>query len=113
VTTFKDQVASDIQNVFLNSDEFATPHLIDGREIMVIVDENPNDPRSLNMGHQSALEYGGSTSIRTLVIYVDPLELGYEPRVDTHLNFDGKVYNVRHVATEDGLYRITLEAYVG
>ena len=37
---FKDMVAEDVKNVFLNPDEFGEEHEIDGEKIMVIVDNN-------------------------------------------------------------------------
>ena len=37
---FKDLVAADISAVFLNGQEFADTHTIDGKPMTVVVDEN-------------------------------------------------------------------------
>ena len=39
-TSFKDLVAADISAVFLNGQEFADTHTIDGKPMTVVVDEN-------------------------------------------------------------------------
>ena len=38
--SFKDLVAADISDVFLNGQEFADTHTIDGKTMTVVVDEN-------------------------------------------------------------------------
>jgi len=40
VSAFKEQVANDIYNVFLNLDEFAEEHLIEGKTIPVVIDDD-------------------------------------------------------------------------
>lgn len=37
--TLKDEIANDINNVFLNINDFAEPHNIDGKEILCILDD--------------------------------------------------------------------------
>lgn len=36
--SFKDEIIFDIQNVFLNFDDFAEEHLVDGKKIMCMLD---------------------------------------------------------------------------
>ena len=38
--SFKDCIAADIQQVFLNEDEFAGVHTVDGRPMRVILDDD-------------------------------------------------------------------------
>jgi len=38
--SFKEQIAKDLDNVFLNTDEFAELHRIEGREIAVVIDDD-------------------------------------------------------------------------
>ena len=40
MSAFKEQVANDIYNVFLNLDEFAEEHLIEGKTIPVVIDDD-------------------------------------------------------------------------
>lgn len=37
---FKDQILKDLDTVFLNLDEFAEPHRIEGAEVAVVVDDD-------------------------------------------------------------------------
>ena len=38
--SFKDVLKDDVNNTFMNLDEFADTHIVDGKEIPVIIDEN-------------------------------------------------------------------------
>ena len=38
--SFKEQIRKDLDNVFLNPDEFAEPHRVEGAEITVVVDSD-------------------------------------------------------------------------
>ena len=38
MSSFKEQLARDVKNLFMNTDEFANEHTIDGRTMPVIVD---------------------------------------------------------------------------
>jgi hypothetical protein len=38
--SFKDCIAADVANVFLNRMEFAAAHTVNGQEMTVLVDEN-------------------------------------------------------------------------
>ena len=44
---FKDMVAVDVKRIFLNPDEFAEKHNIDGKEILCVLDKNINSDPSL------------------------------------------------------------------
>ena len=48
--SFKDCIAADIQQVFLNEDEFAGVHTVDGRPMRVILDDDGLQQRDAARG---------------------------------------------------------------
>jgi hypothetical protein len=103
---FKDLVAADISNVFLNRQEFADKHTIDGVEMTVVVDENELLERDkAKMGTHT----DGLYKARRL-IYVSRQEFGPRPAVGKQLNFDGRPFRVEDCTEEAGMLAITLEA---
>jgi hypothetical protein len=38
--SFKEQIANDLDNVFLNTDEFAEIHRIEGKQVAVVIDND-------------------------------------------------------------------------
>ena len=44
--SFKKQMMQDINDVFVNTDEFFEKHVVNGREMPVMVDENENMERT-------------------------------------------------------------------
>ena len=48
--SFKDCIAADIQNVFLNQEEFAEIHTVDGRPMGVILDDDGLQQRDAARG---------------------------------------------------------------
>lgn len=107
--TFKDCVAADISNVFLNLQEFGDTHTVNGKEMTVMVDENELLERDkfklLGTG-------GGGTGYKaTRMIYVAKAEFGPRPALGAVLNMDGRDYRVAPGTTEEaGILVIALEA---
>ncbi|SFA91629.1 hypothetical protein SAMN05216312_102220 [Cohnella sp. OV330] len=107
--TFKDVAAADLAS-FLNPEEFATVHTIDGRDLLVLIETDANGRSIPSTRGAAPPSYAEGVSLWHLVFYVDPIELGYRPEEDQNITFDGQLYRVVNVGDEDGLYRITLEA---
>lgn len=104
--SFKDYLAADISGTFLNAQEFADKHLINGKEMTVMVDENELLERDkARMG----THLNGLYQSRRL-IYVAKSEYGKRPAIDTQLNLDGRFYKITDCAEEGGMLAITLEA---
>lgn len=101
---FKEHVATD-RSVFLNPDEFAELHVLDGVEVSVVV-----DPLSDNA---HPLAYAEGISIVRLTVYATPDALGYTPVQDQNIELDGDIYQVVQVAEEFGVLVIQLERNVG
>lgn len=90
--------------VFLNTDEFAKEHTLDGKTVRLIIDAD-----TLN---GTPLPSAEGVSLWRKVIYVACNELGYRPNEGGVLELDDQTYTVANVDEQDGLYAITLEANV-
>jgi hypothetical protein len=98
--SFKDQVQSDL-TVFINDDEFAEPHVIDGRTINVIVD---ND----RLKERSKKEYDG-ISVGEILYFVKVEDFGEHPEQGTPQIFDGRPMYVFDCREDDGMYEVILQ----
>lgn len=102
---FKDYLRDDI-GTFLNAQEFADTHLVNGKEMTVQVDENELLERDkARVGtHQDGLYKSRR------LIYVAKAVYGCRPAINTMLNLDGKVFKISDCTEEAGILAITLEA---
>lgn len=97
--SFKDQIESDLV-VFFNTEEFATPHVIDGRTLNVIVD---ND----RLKERSKKEYDGIT-VGEILYLVKISDYGECPERGAPQTFDGRQMWVFDYQKDDGIYEIIL-----
>lgn len=96
---FKDMVARDALTVFMNMEEFAEVHEINGRRLRCIIDTNEADT--------APSMYEG---VYTLLTTVYVLSSGMRaPAVDEILTIDSVMFVVKHVSDEDGLIVIKAE----
>lgn len=105
MSKFKEAVQKDINNIFLNIDEFADTHIIDGKRMPAIVDENEAGEREIKY-----VGYGSGTYKRHLLVYVAEKDFGPLPTIGRTLTLDSKTYRVHDAVSESGVYSITLEA---
>jgi hypothetical protein len=103
--TFKEQIRADIDNVFMNTDEFAAEHTVNGKKMPVTVDNNELIERA-----KKAKSNMDGIYTKTTLIYVKAKDFGPLPAVGAALNLDGKTYRVTDAMNEDGLFSIHLEA---
>jgi hypothetical protein len=108
--SFKDQLALDVQSTFINPDEFATEHNIDGRNMWVVVDTDQLGSNIPGLRGSQPPAYNEGVFVNQKVIYVDSIEFGYTPEEDQRIKFDGSTYIVRGVKDDDGILMIMLEA---
>jgi hypothetical protein len=93
----KDVMASDINDVFLDPDEFAAPHIIDGMEdILCVIDD------------KSIQNQIDGVYIVRRQLFVDQTTLGYRPVPGQRMNIDGKDFWIVDCNGE-GLLEILLE----
>nr|DAH03584.1 MAG TPA: Gifsy-2 prophage ATP-binding sugar transporter-like barrel, 4 helix bundle.7A [Caudoviricetes sp.] len=102
--TFKDIIRNDI-DLFVNQDEFADMHLIDGKEMPVMIDNNEQVEREKRMTQHMDGIYK-----KQMLIYVKKSDYGVLPAIGKILNLDGRVYKIMDAIDEDGIFSISLEA---
>lgn len=103
--TFKQVLQTDVGSVFMNLDEFADTHTIDGTSMTVIVDDNEIIEREKKM--KSNMD---GVFTKQKLIYVKAEEFGVLPAVGRSLVFDGSRYIVQEAVDEQGIYSILMEA---
>ena len=102
--SFKDVLKDDINNTFVNLNEFADIHIVDGKEIPVIIDENEIIEREKRMKSNMDGIY-----VKQKLIYVKAEDFGALPAIGRAIMLDGKRYLVTDVVDEQGVYSITME----
>lgn len=102
---FKEMIMDDIKNIFLNLEEFGEPHIVDGEEMTIIIDENELIEREKKIKTMAE-----GLHVKQLLIYVSEKDFGPEPLIDRLLELDGDYYTVTDVSNEMGVYAISLEA---
>ncbi len=105
---FKDIVARDVRNTFLNVNEFADVHEINGRRLKAVVDKAASE------GEISIKFHGQITRQNTRLynvdatVYVSAAELA-KPKVGSLFTLDGRKYLTQSVSELGGMYQIKLQ----
>ena len=105
MSTFKDTVKKDVKSVFINQDEFADEHVLNGQTVVCVIDED----LTTNVSDTVANPLYG-VFVNMFKIYVSPDDLHNAPVEGEVLNVDGKICLVRKVSLEQGILVITAEA---
>lgn len=107
--TFKECLATDISAVFLNKMEFADDHIINGKKMTALVDDNELQERDkFKLVGATA---GGTAYKATRMVYVAKADFGHRPALGATVNLDGRDYRVAQGTTEEaGILAIALEA---
>lgn len=111
MSAFKDQVAKDIKQVFINPLEFADMHNIRlvgwaGADVLCVIDRDETTERSST----SATEYAEGIFKQLYHLYVATTDLLRKPVENELLWIDNHRYLVFSVFEDMGMYEITLEA---
>ena len=104
--SFRDCIAADIQNVFLNQEEFAEVHTVDGKSMRVILDDDSLLERDAARG---GVHTDGLYKNRRL-LYLSKTDYGGRPVPGKALNLDGRVWYVVQADEDAGMLTIELEA---
>ena len=104
-STFKELIRRDVQEVFMNAEEFSEVHTVNGKEMPVQIDENEQIEREKRIGQHMEGIY-----MNQKLIYVSAAQYGPMPKQGSLLTLDGRMYKVADAVAEDGIYSITLEA---
>lgn len=101
---FKEQCVKDL-NVFLNINEFADIHDIDGQQVAIVVDRDITKTRSNNRSER----YDGIYASE-VVVYIKDGDLPRRPVFGQVLRLDGTIFTVIDCGEEGGMLVITLGA---
>ena len=98
--TFKEQIATDIDNVFFNSSEFAENIVIDGLSVPVIVDDDALQGMSdlYAMGLADGEQY----------IFIREKDMHRLPQPGELLTKDGKQWYIRHAVSNMGVFALRI-----
>lgn len=97
--SLKQMMLEDIETVFLDPDEFAALHTIDGEEnILCVIDDDKSSKTNTD----------GVYVIRRR-LFIKQSDLGYRPIPEQMMNIDGENFYVVDVIG-DGLIEVVLEA---
>lgn len=102
--TFKDIIKHDVERTFLNEDEFAEKHIVDGKEMTIIIDNN-----ELLEREKKEKQIDNGIFKKQVLFYVSACEFGRLPRIGRLLELDGKKYIVTDAIREGAMYSILLE----
>lgn len=103
--TFKDIVKQDVQQTFLNTDEFSEIHIVNGKQMPVQIDSNEQIEREKRFNQNMDGIYKNQK-----LIYVAASDFGPMPKQGSILTMDKRTYRVADAIDESGIYSITLEA---
>jgi hypothetical protein len=103
--SFKDQVVNDNSTVFMNTDEFAEMCTINGKEYLVLID---ND----RLQHRSKVEYEG-VAVGDTLYFIKADAFAKMPKVDDVQVFGGVPCTVFDVRPDNGMLEIILKKNVG
>lgn len=102
---FREQMREDLGAVFFNLSEFAEMHVINGKEVPAVIDNEKL--AELYLGRDTHAEEIFTDKI---MFYVPETELEFEPVPGQYLEFDGEGYLVTDVKRDGGIYTVVLEA---
>lgn len=109
MSAFKEQIASDLDNVWFSSlEEFWETHKINDVEMSVIVDNDELIRRTVKRVYTS-----GDSGLYTghKLIMVRAAEYGARPAIGNQIIFDLRRYKIVDVDSQAGLYVIEMEAF--
>ena len=100
--SLQDQIFADIDAVFLNTDEFATEHEINGIMLKCVVNDD------LLLERSDAAAQG--VYLGEKLIFLNASLLPGKPAIGSRMTVDGKPYFVRNLVENMGMYEIRLGA---
>ena len=108
MSAFKELVARDVKDTFLDTDYFSDSHEVNGKDMPVQVDNNEQINRE-----KRRVDNADGIFRNQKLIYVSAVDYGPLPRQGSTIKFDGRTYKVMDAISEDGIYSITIEEYRG
>ncbi|MEZ3453519.1 MAG: hypothetical protein K1W17_04030 [Oscillospiraceae bacterium] len=101
--SFKEILNSDIKSVFLNPSEFGEEHNVQGKTMVIVLDDMENIEREKKVRSDGFFT-------KQILFYVSAEDFGEMPSPNGLITLDGKRYTVVDATDEAGIYAITLDA---
>lgn len=102
---FKEILRDDVKEVFLDSKEFGEEHTVNGKKMVIIIDDNELTEREKRIKSHMDGMYKKQT-----LVYVHSLDFGPLPGVGKPVVIDGSTFIVTDSINEGGVYSLHLEA---
>lgn len=99
---FKDYAAADL-NVFINANEFADDHIINGEAVRCVVDDDINQARTGNTPADGVF-------VGLVSVFVKTADFNYRPVQGEYITLDDAGYYVVSSAESMGILEIKLKA---
>lgn len=100
MSAFKDTVRKDVKTTFINFDEFASWHNLNGKDVLCIIDKDiTSEMEARNRDIEGVF-------LNTLTIYVEDVDLKPRPVQGELLKVDRSFHLVKSVSDEDGVLAI-------
>lgn len=103
---FREQLKEDINNAFMNCDQFGEKHLVNGKMMSVVIDNS----ELLERAKISGLSATDGTYTSSILVFVPAADFGAKPRIGTLITLDNMEFKVINCTDECGLYSIELKA---
>ena len=105
---FKGIIKSDVSKIFINFDEFGEKHIIDGKSMIVVVDNNELVEREQGRTQNSYID---GIYKKKLLLYVQADDMERLPAIGRLMTVDDELFRVIDAIDEMGVYSISLEVY--
>ena len=105
---FKETIKNDVFNVFLNGSEFAAEHMVNGKAICAVLQDETLDTARISIDGAGRLAngiYGGGAVLYTAV------EDMAKPKPQALIEIDGRKYIVQSTAKVGAMYEIYMKRY--
>lgn len=103
MNNFKKFLFQDI-NTFINLDEFANVHEVNGIKVACIFDEDINKERNINKESQN---FNGVFS-DSISLFIRKEDLQIKPLIDEKMTIDSDLYIVQNISESDNIYEIEI-----
>ena len=102
---FKEQAADDL-GVFLNADEFAETHTVNGVEVQAVLEGLTTKEF---VQHSARISFEG-VDVRTVILHLRATDIPQKVAQGNVLELDGEMYRIADTVDDMGLLTLTLEA---
>ena len=110
MNNFSECYEDDLEYAFFDLDDFATTHVIDGKECEVVLIENSRTDAKMSYGLMKATLNPKETAINkiTHILFIRESDVRKKLTANALLVMDGKKYFVQSVILVKGVYQIAL-----